>query len=307
MTTRPPIVCSVVRGKLRGDQPDLIVPWWSITKTALAACALVLVAGGRLDLDRPMSGRNYTLRQVLQHTSGLTCYTEHPDYDPAVDAHQDPWPDARILEQAETIPLRFSPGQGWSYSNTGYFLVRRLIEQATGLDIERALKELVLGPLGAGNVFIARTRADLGRSVFGDEDDFHPGWVRHGLLMGPPSGPALFMHGLFTGALLPPPLFDAMRVRFAVAADLKDRPWRTAGYGLGLMMDIASPHGLCIGHSGQGPDSVAAAYHFPDLDPPVTIAAFSPTDDQGIAERAVLDEAEKFKTPGAETSIPRSR
>jgi len=306
MPMRPPIVCSVVRGELRGDQPDIIVPWWSITKTALAACALVLVAGGRLDLDRRMNGRTYTLRQVLQHTSGLTCYTEHPDYDPAVDAHQDPWPDARILEQAKTIPLRFSPGQDWSYSNTGYFLVRRLIEQATGLDIEQALKELVLGPVGADNVFIARTRADLGRSVFGDEDDFHPGWVRHGLLMGPPSAPALFMHGLFTGRLLPQPLFDAMRVRFPVVADLKDRPWRTAGYGLGLMMDIASPLGLCIGHSGQGPDSVAAAYHFPDLDSPVTVAAFSPTDDQGIVERAVLGEAEKLKTPAARKSAPRS-
>lgn len=295
MTLPPPIVCSVVRGELRGDRPDLIVPWWSITKSCIAACALLLVAGGRLELDRRMAGRGYTLRQVLQHTSGLTCYTEHPDYDPAVDAHQDPWPDERILEQAETIPLLAEPGRGWSYSNTGYFLVRRLIEQATSLDIEEALRELVFGPLGVDNIFVARTRADLKRSVWGDEDDFHPGWVRHGLLMGPPSGPALFMHGLFTGSLLPPPLLEAMRLRFPVVADLKDRPWRTAGYGLGLMMDIASPHGLCIGHSGQGPDSVSAAYHFPDLDPPVTVAAFSPTDDQGIVERAVLDEAGRLR------------
>ncbi len=103
------------------------------------------------------------------------------------------------------------------------------------------------------------------------------------------------MHGLFTGALLPPPLLDAMRERHPVNVDLTDRPWRTAGYGLGLMMDIASPHGLCIGHSGQGPDSVAAAYHFPDLDPPLTVAAFAPTDDQGIAERAVLDEAARLR------------
>ncbi len=140
----------MIGGKLGGDALDVIVPWWSITKTALAACALVLVAGGRLDLDRRMSGRNFTLRQVLQHTSGLTCYTEHPDYDPAVDAHQDPWRDQRILRTvAQTMPLKFEPGQGWSYSNTGYFLVRRMIEQATGLDIEQALKELVLGPLGS--------------------------------------------------------------------------------------------------------------------------------------------------------------
>ena len=106
------------------------------------------------------------------------------------------------------------------------------------------------------------------------------------------------MHGLFTGALLPPPLLAADAARHPVEVDLPDRPWRTAGYGLGLMMDIASPHGLCIGHSGQGPDSVAAAYHFPDLDPPLTVAAFAPTDDQGIAERAVLEEAARLRCGG---------
>lgn len=295
MSLRPPIVCSVVNGELSRDAADVIVPWWSITKTAIAACALLLVAGGRLDLDRRLKDRAYTLRQVLQHTSGLACYTEHPDYEPAVQAHQDPWPDERILDQAESLPLSFAPGQGWSYSNTGYFLVRRMIEQATGLDIEEALKELVLGPLGVDDAFIARSRDDLKRSTFGDEDDFHPGWVRHGLLMGPPRGPALFMHGLFTAGLLPPPLFDAMRQRREVIVDLPDRPWRTAGYGLGLMMDIASPHGLCIGHSGQGPDSVSAAYHFPDLDPPVTVAAYSPSDDQGIVERAVIEQAGRLR------------
>ena len=226
---------------------------------------------------------------------GILDYTEHPDYDPALDRHEDPWTDEVLLAQSETVPSLFEPGQGWSYSNTGYFLVRRLIEQTTGLDIERALNALVLGPLGVENAFIARTRADLRRSEWGDEDDFHPGWVSHGLLMGPPAEAALFMHGLFTGTLLPQPLREAMRKRHPVDVNLPDRPWRTAGYGLGLMMDIASPHGLCIGHSGQGPDSVAAAYHFPDLDPPRTVAAFAPTDDQGIAERAVLEEAARLR------------
>jgi CubicO group peptidase (beta-lactamase class C family) len=291
----PAIVCSVAGGKLNGSDTDVLVPWWSITKTCLAACALVLVAGGRLDLERRMSGRDFTLRQLLQHTSGLPCYTEHPDYDPALDRHDDPWTDDIVLAQAESARLLFEPGQGWSYSNTGYFLVRRLIEQTTSLDIEQALKTLVLGPLGIEHAFIARTRADLRRSVWGDEDDFHPGWVLHGLLMGPPAEVALFMHGLMTSPLLPAPLHRAMRQRQPVVAELKDRPWRTAGYGLGLMMDILSPHGLCIGHSGQGPDSVAAAYHFPDLERPLTVASFAPTDEQGIVERAVLDEAARLR------------
>lgn len=294
MAARAPLVASCVADKVSGDG-SVLVPWWSVTKSCLAACVLVLVAAGRLDLDRTMPGRRFTLRQLLQHTSGLACYTEHPDYDGANTADQDPWTHEALLAQSETTSPLFPPGQGWSYSNTGYFLVRRLIEQTTGLDIERALKTLVLAPLGVENAFIACTRADLQRSEWGDEDGFHPGWVAHGLLMGHPVDAALFMHGLFAGALLPPPLLNAMRVRHAVVAELKDRPWRTAGYGLGLMMDIASPHGLCIGHSGQGPDSVAAAYHFPDLDPPLTVAAFAPSDDQGIAERAVLDEAARLR------------
>jgi CubicO group peptidase (beta-lactamase class C family) len=294
MAARSPFIASCTGDNVTGDHA-VWVPWWSITKSCLAACVLVLVAGGRLDLDRPMPARRFTLRQLLQHTSGLSCYTEHPDYDPALDRHEDPWGDERLLALSQEGAPLFPPGQGWSYSNTGYFLVRRLIEQTTGNDIERALRTMVLAPLGISDVFIARTRDDLKRSTWGDEDDFHPGWVAHGLLMGHPADAALFMHRLFTGALLPAPLREAMRVRHPVNVNLPDRPWRTAGYGLGLMMDIASPHGLCVGHSGQGPDSVAAAYHFPDLDPPLTAAAFAPTDDQGIAERAVLDEAARLR------------
>jgi hypothetical protein len=40
---------------------------------------------------------------------------------------------------------------------------------------------------------------------------------------------------------------------------------------------------------------VSAAYHFPDIDPPVTVAAFSTTDDQGIVERAAIEEAGRLR------------
>src|SRR5258708_40098707 len=53
------------------DQP---VPWWSFTKTILAATALVLVRDGRLALDRSVESRPFTLRQLLQHQSGLADY-----------------------------------------------------------------------------------------------------------------------------------------------------------------------------------------------------------------------------------------
>ena len=118
---------------------------------------------------------------------------------------------------SESVAPLFEPGQGWTYSNTGYFLVRRLIEQTTGNDIERALNELWCWSRSAFPRCSSRARAPiLRRSIWGDEDDFHPGWVAHGLLMGHPADAALFMHRLFTGVLLPAPLRDAMRERHPV-------------------------------------------------------------------------------------------
>jgi D-alanyl-D-alanine carboxypeptidase len=289
-----PLIASCVGNEIQSDNEQAIVPWWSITKTALSACALLLVAGGRLELDRALPGRKYTLRQLLQHTGGLGDYTESPEYEAAVARHDNPWSSDQHVLFANEQAL-FEPGQGWSYSNSGYFLVARAIEQATGLDLERALKSMVLGPLGIEKTFLARSRADMQRSVWGGEDNFHPGWVAHGLLMGPPSEVAAFMHRLLTGTLLPAPLLAAMREPRPVEADLAGRPWRTAGYGLGLMIDTASSHGLCLGHTGQGPESVSAAYHFPAVTPPVTVAAFAPTADQGVVERAVLEEVARLR------------
>ena len=81
---------------------------------------------------------------------------------PRVDRHDDPWSDERPARAYRRARRRcFEPGQGWSYSNTGYFLVRRLIEQTTGIDIERALKTLVLGAARHRERRSSRARAPI--------------------------------------------------------------------------------------------------------------------------------------------------
>jgi D-alanyl-D-alanine carboxypeptidase len=72
-------------------EPQSLVPWWSFSKTVLAAAALVLVDRRRLDLDAPIGGAPYTLRHLLQHTSGLPDYGPDPDYHRAVAAGESPW------------------------------------------------------------------------------------------------------------------------------------------------------------------------------------------------------------------------
>ena len=283
------LTAAVEGGRLRDPDADpTTVPWWSLAKTALAAAALALVAGGTLSLDRQLSGRPFTLRQLLQHTAGLPDYDGLRDYHEAVARGDAPWSEERLLTSVEAERLLFPPGQRWAYSNVGYLLVRRIVEQAAAEDLDAALRRLVFAPLSVSGVCVAREPTDLAGTAWGNATAYHPGWVYHGLLLGTPAEAALFLHRLLTGRLLPPGLLDMMCEPRPLGGPVPGRPWRTAGYGLGLMIDVASPRGRCLGHTGQGPGSTSAAYHFPDLDPPATAAAFAAVEDQAVVEEAVL-------------------
>jgi len=281
------LTATVDGGRLATHERQAPVPWWSLTKTALAAAALALVARGRLSLDAPAGGRSATLRQLLQHTAGIPEYGALPAYHEAVARGDAPWSVDELVRRVDADRLIFSPGQGWRYSNVGYLFVRRLIEATAGASLDEALRALVFEPLGVSGVTVARAPEDLDGTAWGNRGRYHPGWVYHGLAVGTPAEAALFLHRLLAGGLLPAPLMGAMQEPYPLGGPVEGRPWRTAGYGLGLMVDVASTRGLAIGHTGQGPGSVSAAFHFPGL--ARTVAAFAPVEDPGVVERAVLE------------------
>src|SRR5258708_10761012 len=68
--------CAILEGGALLETPgaERSVPWWSFTKTVIAAAALALVRDGKLGLDEAVPGRPFTLRQLLQHRAGLTTY-----------------------------------------------------------------------------------------------------------------------------------------------------------------------------------------------------------------------------------------
>jgi CubicO group peptidase (beta-lactamase class C family) len=268
------------------DQP---VPWWSFTKTILAATALVLVRDGRLALDHPVLSRPFTLRQLLQHRAGLANYGDLAAYHHAVAQGDEPWPVSELLERTDACRLRYEPGQGWSYSNIGYLMVRELIEETAGEDLTVAISRLVLRPLGINGARIARTRAELAGVAMGFASSYHPGWVYHGLAVGPLCDAALLLDRLVTGALLPPSLLEAMGEGHPVSEPNPRRPWKRPGYGLGLMSGITAGGHKVIGHTGGGPGSVIAVYHQPDTAPPFTAAAFALGDDPGRVEEMAFN------------------
>jgi D-alanyl-D-alanine carboxypeptidase len=144
----------------------LVVPWWSFTKTVLAGAVLALVARRRLDLDEPVEGVSYSLRHLLQHTSGLPDYDGLPEYRAAVAAGDKPWPSDELLRRVRSDKLLFEPGSSWSYSNVGYLIVRQMIERATGLGLDEAVRTLLFEPLGVEGVFVATSIGDL-EQLFG--------------------------------------------------------------------------------------------------------------------------------------------
>lgn len=264
--------------------PHSLFPWWSFTKTVLAICALRLTEEGLIDLDDLRPGKPFTLRQLLQHRAGVPEYGKLQAYHDAVARRDPPWSRATLLEKVQADRLDFEPGTGWAYSNTGYLFVRDAIEKATGLNLETALKRFVTEPLELQSVELAMTPSDFRRVHWPSSREYDPGWVYHGCLMGTSLDAAKILHALFHGEILTSDRLQAMLDTHPVGGAICGRPWTSCGYGLGLMSGQVGEPCRVIGHSGAGPFSVNAVYHFPDIAKPVTVASFMEGSNEGATE-----------------------
>lgn len=294
MSTNPPIFVH----RISGQEPEKdqaagseIFPYWSFTKTIISICALRLVQEDRIDLATPLPGYDVTLRQVLTHTSGLPDYISLPDYREAVARDETPWTAEHLREVTMAQGRRFAPGAGWAYSNLGYMIARDFIEDAAQQPFADLVRQMISEPLELRSVEVAKTREDFARLHWEGAKRYHPGWVYHGCLTGTAADAARILHALFAGRLLSAAMLAEMLIRHPLGGAIAGRPWLDCGYALGLMSGRCKDAGRTIGHSGGGPFSVNAVYHFPDLKRPVTVASFTGGSDEGIAEFAAVEAA----------------
>lgn len=203
--------------------------WWSVTKLALAAAALLLARAGRIDLDAAVEGAGgASLRALLAHRGRIANYSDLDDYRAAVARGAAPWPPEDMLARVAALPRP----AGWAYSNTGYHLVRRAIERAADAPIGRVLGDLVLSPLGIADARIASRPEEMAALAL-PAPDYDPGWVYHGCLIGPAASAARLVDGVLAGPILTPGARAAMRATTPVPDP--GPPWGKAAYGLGLM------------------------------------------------------------------------
>ena len=129
----------------------------SITKTFTAVATMMLVEEGKISLDDsiskhlsdlPTAWNPVTIRQLLNHTSGINDYVSHPKPPCAVGKSESDYAAPDVLKEVACLPMDFAPGERWSYNNTGYHLLGMLIEKVSGKTYEQFLRERIFVPLG---------------------------------------------------------------------------------------------------------------------------------------------------------------
>jgi len=201
---------------------DTLFQIGSITKVWTATVAMQLVDEGKLDLDTPIVdvlpelrlsdpdvAKQVTLRQLLSHTSGIDgdVFTDTGRGDDCLERY------VGLLDQAgQNHPL----GVTFSYCNSGFVLVGRVIEKVTGQTWDAALRERLFTPLGLTHTVTLPEEALLFRAAVGHvaegdaEPEPAPVWV-----LPRSAGPA----GLITASAADLLAFAALHLRGGVAPD----------------------------------------------------------------------------------------
>ncbi|KOV34089.1 beta-lactamase [Streptomyces sp. XY431] len=247
----------------------------SNTKAFVAVVVLQLVAEGRVGLDTAVDtylpglvrgdgfdGRNITVRQLLQHTSGLPDYMDAPALADFTTIQYRWFEPRELLDGALVQKARFPAGTGWEYSNTNYLVAGLLIQKVTGRPFGEEVTKRVIDRIGLRHTYVPAAGETALRET-------HP----HGYLRTAPDAPLVdytamdasmawaagavvstntdlntFYGALLAGRLLPAAQLAEMRT--TVPAELLGDGVR---YGLGIQSRPLTCGGLVWGHGGTSP------------------------------------------------------
>ncbi|MFE9568714.1 serine hydrolase domain-containing protein [Streptomyces sp. NPDC006692] len=243
----------------------------SNTKTFTAVVVLQLVAEGKVGLDASVDtylpgllrgdgidGRTITVRQLLQHTSGLPEYVDKGSILSDPKRYYEP---RELLGAALAQKAHFAPGARWEYSNTNYLVAGLIIQKVTGRPLGEEVNQRIVDRIGLRHTYFP-TPGDMtiheahpegynqeADGSFHDYTELDPSWGwAAGAVVSTNSDLIRFYTALLGGRLLPAAQLAQMRT--TVPADEVGPGVR---YGLGLMSRPLSCGGLYWGHGGVIP------------------------------------------------------
>ena len=244
----------------------------SVTKQFTAAAILQLIEQGKVSLDDtlqkfvpgfPTPGRRITIRQLLNHVSGIPSYTSIGrawQSKMRLDLSQD-----SLLALVRDRTPDFAPGERFLYDNTGYYLLGMVIESASGQSYPQYLADHIFVPLGLRGTSYCETRQLIENRAQGYQSDSAGVANADFISMGQP----------FAAGSLCSTVGDLVAWQRALAGDrllragsyaqmstpgrLNNGSATTYGFGLGMNQFEGHRH---IGHSGgiNGFSSMLSAY-----------------------------------------------
>lgn len=270
----------------------------SITKQFAAAVILQLAQEGKLSLDDPLSKflpdypeprAGVTVRQLLNHTSGIPSYTSIPGWMNETNMGRK-WTTSELIDVFKSRPADFAAGESFLYNNSGYILVGAVIEAVTGKPWDQAVVERISQPLGLASVrsfadeaavremATGYTTGDNGAAELAPRIDASvPGAA--GALRGNVIDLAAWANALHGGKVLGADMYGEMTRRGTLANG------ETINYALGL--DNSEFRGRpSIGHGGGINGFNTASVYLPDHD--VFVAVFNNTDSPEVSANTLM-------------------
>jgi D-alanyl-D-alanine carboxypeptidase len=284
-----------------------------VTKSFTATVVLQLVGEGKVALDDTVeqllpgvipNGDDITVRQLLNHTSGIYDYAQ----DPAVLAPYSEGDLTHVFDPQQGVQVAadhepmFAPGTALGYSNTNYLLLGMIVEGATGQSIGAELQARIFEPLGLRHTSYPTSSEMPGSYTHGyllvegpplvDVTQFSPTVLgASGAILSNATDVARFYRALLSGRLLRPDLLEAMQSIDPVATGgIPDAGILGGGWGLGLLREEL-PCGEAWGHDSENPGYMTAAWNSKDGGRQIVVVvnrAFDHDDPVSEAMRKVL-------------------
>ena len=288
----------------------------SASKTFVAVVVMQMVQEGKVGLDEPIEtylpglikgegvdGSKITVRQLLQHTSGL------PDFDETLFGTTDVFQYRHhyvtprdVLDSALSKPAQFEPGTQWKYTNTNYIVLGMLVERVSQRPVGEQIDERIVKKLGLSHTYFPAPGEEKIRGThpqgyhlsaegkLEDITEMDPAWGwAAGAMVSTPSELNTFFQAVFDGRLLTQASIQEMKKGVDIGSGGRV-------YGLGLIGTPLSCGGTAWGHGGDiagyhtrggvGPDGTAVTVAVTAL--PTAIA------DQNNPEKSAKEKAGKI-------------
>ena len=263
--------------------PDMRFLIASVTKSVTSIAIQKLAEEGKLDLadpiekwlpaelmDRIPNGKEMTIRQLLDHTSGIADYDEQSINLEELHNPDVPVPYQVSLEQGLSASPLFSPGTNYTYSNVNYILLTLIIDAASGIPYEDYVTRNIIIPAGLNETFIQHTNHIPGphiRATMPDENgtinDFTDLYILFDRGAGDIVSTVSDMNQLHQA------LRQGTLIKKETLADMEKPTPQSgkSGYGLGYTTSLVSPPDITVqGHTGGYPGSFSFWYYLPEKD-----------------------------------------